>query len=657
MIIYSNIDTLLSGKFQRWSENILNKVQDKPDLFSVIGDDHRSDDGTRANELFRLGLFSGSLLGKKAGWNLLMQDKNIHSRLGFLSYIIGKVINLKHSTEKIERAYSALCTLYALQTGDIIQGKTFSVIGLSFYVRKYFPKPEEVNEIKYWRYLTALIFCTYYDETLQKQLFLDYFTLQPIKTLYLVENNNKIPVDYTTFLSYISSNRSINNITPIKYSLFWVGKYQDIKPRGLFSQSLLVGGKLLQIAADIEHNAIKQNQISPFNTIINKNDSNVIPCILESLQSIFNNHPQGKIEFQNLMKTLYEGVNDALMFINPPIKLPIIEGFKAYNRIYFGCPGTGKSTIVEGEIKDNYQETITFHPEFDYASFIGCYKPFTEIKGEEKIISYQFVAQAFIKLYVEAWKNLDKAYYFVIEEINRGNCAAIFGDIFQLLDRDLQGYSRYFISIDSDLANYLENELKDNSGYTSVINSLYLQKRKTACKNPYQIMLLPNNLSILATMNTSDQSLFPMDSAFKRRWEWKYIAIDYEKAKKIQLKISGNSYNWGEFLLSINKQIFEITESEDKQMGTFFVVPDEKSAISEEVFLNKVLFYLWYDVLKNEGKETIAKVFPDIKNEGFHYAAFFALSEEEKQSWLKAFFELHNIPAISNVSEQNENPT
>ena len=327
---------------------------------------------------------------------------------------------------------------------------------------------------------------------------------------------------------------------------------------------------------------------------------------------------------------------------------------KAENCIYFGCPGTGKSTKVEEKIQGNHQETITFHPEFDYASFIGCYKPFTEVKGEEKIISYQFVAQAFIKLYVEAWKNLDKAYYFVIEEINRGNCAAIFGDIFQLLDRDLQGYSRYFISIDSDLANYLENELKDNSGYTSVINSLYLQKRKTECKNPYQIMLLPNNLSILATMNTSDQSLFPMDSAFKRRWEWKYIAIDYGEAKKFQLKIADNSYNWGDFLLSINKQIFEITESEDKQMGTFFVVPDE-TTISEEVFLNKVLFYLWYDVLKNEGKETIAKVFPNIENEGFHYAAFFTLSAEAKKNWLIEFFELHNIPAISNVSEQNEN--
>jgi hypothetical protein len=297
MIIHSNIDTLLSGKFLRWSENILDKPQISDDLFTLIGTANRSDDGTRANELFRLGLFDGSLLGKKAGWNLLKEDKNIHSRLGFLSYIIGKAISQNYMNEKIEKSISALCVLFALQTGEILEDKCFSVIGLSFYLKKYFPQPDGVIETKYWRYLTSLLFCTWYDSKYKAELLNSYFTQKPINELYLISEQTTTNVSNTNFSSFINSNISLSNIKPPKYSLFWVGNFNDIKPRGLFTQSLLVGRKLLEIASGIEHEAIQNGKISPFHTVIAKSDNKIIPCVIESCQYIFSTHNEGKTEF------------------------------------------------------------------------------------------------------------------------------------------------------------------------------------------------------------------------------------------------------------------------------------------------------------------------------------------------------------------------
>lgn len=184
--------------------------------------------------------------------------------------------------------------------------------------------------------------------------------------------------------------------------------------------------------------------------------------------------------------------------------------------------------------------------------------------------------------------------YLVIEEINRGNCAQIFGDLFQLLDRKKDGYSEYPIDADEDLKKCLVKELgEDNGGI----------KDGKLC--------LPPNLNILATMNTSDQSLFPMDSAFKRRWDWEYVPIRYSEKEangtdtfhKFIIKIGDKEeYLWTKFLKQINEKILEVTESEDKQIGEYFVKPADGYVITEKQFVNKVMFYLWNDIFKDEYK-------------------------------------------------------
>ena len=265
----------------------------------------------------------------------------------------------------------------------------------------------------------------------------------------------------------------------------------------------------------------------------------------------------------------------------------------AFQIIYYGAPGTGKSHHIKKELKEmNVPEKnifrTTFHPDSDYSSFVGAYKPtmkpvadeYKAVVGKDEEIAYSFVPQTFIKAYMQAYLNPNHNIYLIIEEINRGNCAQIFGDLFQLLDRDDNGVSEYPIKADSDLKMYLEGELgKNHDGI----------KDGELC--------LPSNLYIWATMNTSDQSLFPIDSAFKRRWDWEYEPIKYENSKW-EIEIDGNMYSWTSFQEKVNNRIFEATNSEDKMLGDFFVKPNN-NVISEKQFINKVLFYLWNDVCKD----------------------------------------------------------
>lgn len=268
-------------------------------------------------------------------------------------------------------------------------------------------------------------------------------------------------------------------------------------------------------------------------------------------------------------------------------------------QIFYGAPGTGKSHEVKkltGEwISEDEEQDLpnvfrtTFHPDTDYASFVGCYKPTMKptskeektLTGKDEEIVYEFVPQAFTDAYVYAYNNPTEQTYLVIEEINRGNCAQIFGDLFQLLDRK-NGISEYKIKADKDLANYLIEILgEDSEGI----------KEGKLC--------LPANLNILATMNTSDQSLFPMDSAFKRRWEWEYVPINYGtgiKSGTFEITIGDKAYPWVDFIKEVNKRIFDLTQSEDKQLGNFFI----KHSVDEKEFKSKVMFYLWYEVLRDE---------------------------------------------------------
>ena len=332
--------------------------------------------------------------------------------------------------------------------------------------------------------------------------------------------------------------------------------------------------------------------------------------------------------------------------------------------IYYGAPGTGKSFTIDDKTDDKNSVRTTFHPDSDYASFVGAYKPTMEnvpinsIYGEsvqfatgknghpgtEKKIVYKYVPQAFLKAYVAAWSNLDTPYFLIIEEINRGNCAQIFGDLFQLLDRNNAGSSSYAIHADEDISQFLSS---DNKGFAALSDEqkdairafeLHKDNGKTQAVGQNildgKLLLLPPNLYIWATMNTSDQSLFPIDSAFKRRWNWKYMPIEYNPLdKKIQqpidwkFQIGDNLYSWGQFLGKINPEIYTLTESSDKQMGYFFAKVDNATGIiSEDVFLNKVLFYLWTDVFKDF--DVSSELFKNKKaNRSFRFTDFFEDSE------------------------------
>lgn len=394
-------------------------------------------------------------------------------------------------------------------------------------------------------------------------------------------------------------------------------------------------------------------------------------------------------------------------------------------KIYYGAPGTGKSNEIKqltGEGKDgvkfskDFTFRTTFHPDSDYSSFVGCYKPtqkerivnfksWDELKqtaenlpsdnGEKvkaivnfirknaesikKVIeekgydnfsfifggssqesdnqdgerfcwnsnsylgsfleeilkerqdnyngqlTYAFTPQAFTKAYVAAWTHPTENVALVIEEINRGNCAQIFGDIFQLLDRESNGLSKYPIEADIDMQAYLNKQFANlndifNDELKAAINKYYEKHYDTAFNDikSGKILSLPTNLSILCTMNTSDQSLFPMDSAFKRRWDWQYMPITNagleweigweieDDKKRVKFKI-----DWWDFLKRINKVVADLTTSEDKQLGYFFCQPDsfidsenksdndKYDLITGKHFVDKVIFYLWNDVFKD----------------------------------------------------------
>lgn len=281
-------------------------------------------------------------------------------------------------------------------------------------------------------------------------------------------------------------------------------------------------------------------------------------------------------------------------------------------RIYFGAPGGGKSHKVKYDVigKDNPNSiTTTFHPDSDYSSFVGSYKPF---KGDDGKITYDFVPQVFAKAYVNAWKLYfnevckDKEYYLDIEEINRGNCAQIFGDLFQLLDRKA-GFSEYPINVDGDFANYLKKELGETQGYKEIIGG------------DFSNILLPSNLHIVATMNTSDQSLFPMDSAFKRRWEWEYVPISFDNTEIAEAKIiidKDHKYNWKDFVVAVNDKILSDLESSDKQLGPWFAKP-KCGIIERDQFVSKVMFYLLTDAYKDMNLSDEKFYFEDLfKNDG-----------------------------------------
>lgn len=404
-------------------------------------------------------------------------------------------------------------------------------------------------------------------------------------------------------------------------------------------------------------------------------ESNETKEYFNSFISVFDSRPYLNASDSNTSNT---------SFINIDIPLQVI---------YYGAPGTGKSYKIKNLEKgqDTKPVRTTFHPDSDYATFVGAYKPtmidnndgrpnrsysidelaellkvayqsserktlgvhsfvltyaeqISGIYGKISIkdlveksglpdgyqamindalniyhyyikqqpkdtkIAYKYIPQAFLKAYTQAWRHYPEPQYLVIEEINRGNCAQIFGDLFQLLDRSATGFSEYPIAADSDISKYLletfatDDKFAPDESVRAEINELYKEEYTDVMADVRsgELLLLPKNLHILATMNTSDQSLFPIDSAFKRRWDWEYIPIRNAN-KGWVITASGKEWDWWIFLQCINEKIGSVTDSEDKKLGYFFVKPYDNHTISAETFVSKVVFYLWNDVFKDYG--------------------------------------------------------
>ena len=373
------------------------------------------------------------------------------------------------------------------------------------------------------------------------------------------------------------------------------------------------------------------------------------------------------IEITNVNTPYDDGKEDGL-----EEKEVIAKPSLSLQQIFYGAPGTGKSHTIKEETRESDVIRTTFHPDTDYSTFVGAYKPTTallpicdELGQPMKIgattlhkeqIVYEFVAQSFLQAYVNAWKKYDKGnkQYLIIEEINRGNCAQIFGDLFQLLDRNDYGFSDYPIKADADMKRQLQKAFAGLAiEQSDKINAIYEGKDIVSQVLNGDILLLPNNLYIWATMNTSDQSLFPIDSAFKRRWDWTYMPISNAE-KHWVIGVDGNNYDWWQFLEKINEKIGSTTNSEDKKLGYFFCKA-QNGIISAKAFVDKVIFYLWNDVFKDY--EFVDAIFNDVDGSKLSFEKFYTsegLMSEIVEGKVELFLKNLKIEPIKAIEDENE---
>ena len=312
------------------------------------------------------------------------------------------------------------------------------------------------------------------------------------------------------------------------------------------------------------------------------------------------------------------------------------------NLIYFGAPGTGKSYLLnehkDGFLKkyvddiENHYERVTFHPDYTYSNFVGAYKPVPQKQWtykpiperdtvnykpvSEHIITYKYVPGPFMRTLVNAMNNPYEPFILIIEEINRANVAAVFGEVFQLLDRDkVLGNSEYSINASEDMRKYVGNELdiQDVQEYRFCTIKKHLN---LLFGENFDKISIPSNMFIWATMNSADQGVFPMDTAFKRRWDFEYLNINNNehKIKPLKVNLNGKEISWNKLRKAINQELVqEYNINEDKLIGPFFafkeyIKENEKSIeISpekfKEIFENKIIMYLFEDVARSRRNE------------------------------------------------------
>lgn len=340
------------------------------------------------------------------------------------------------------------------------------------------------------------------------------------------------------------------------------------------------------------------------------------------------------------------------------------------NWIFFGAPGTGKSYQLNQLAKESFAKKnvtrVTFYPDYTYSQFVGCYKPCTNENGD---IAYDYVAGPFLDTYLNACTHPYDQYLLIIEEINRANPAAVFGDVFQLLDRNAGGWSEYSVAVPDDMKKHIAKRLGTlNEEEQSSIEAYYdpdMDFGEFSCSAKSDLAL-PPNMFIWATMNSADQGVYPMDTAFKRRWDFRYIGIDDGEDAEVSIadekrRLSNVSVSWGKegthkanwnaLRKAINGFLSnDVKLNEDKLLGPFFVSP---SSLTDKrfgaAFKDKVLLYLYEDACKTKH----SKVFAGDLNT---YSAVCEAFDERGTGIFVDGFKSHYKEGVSVASEDNASP-
>lgn len=351
---------------------------------------------------------------------------------------------------------------------------------------------------------------------------------------------------------------------------------------------------------------------------------------LSSLDDIFAVYP----ELRNLIKSSYNKVSDPVDVASAPINEP-------RNLIFFGAPGTGKSYQLSRLAHDSFDDSrirrVTFYPDYTYSQFVGSFKPVTRYANpkddeptskEKPYISYEFVPGPFLSTYISAVQNPGENYLLIVEEINRANPAAVFGDVFQLLDRNRSGRSEYGVAVPKEMEDYLHVFLPEYATGAFINDPTTLLAEQERLANEERRLSLPPNMYIWATMNSADQGVFPMDTAFKRRWDFRYMGIDEGDHKPMDaydgrsvddftVVVGDRRVRWNALRKAINSLMRKAGINEDKLLGPFFLSPsalsddpatgDSGQSVFVSAFKDKVLLYLYEDAGKMRRDRIFAK--------------------------------------------------
>lgn len=348
--------------------------------------------------------------------------------------------------------------------------------------------------------------------------------------------------------------------------------------------------------------------------------------------------------------TLYSGYGDPLPTLmhhafgdeeDHASERPLRPILAPRNLIFFGAPGTGKSyqlnRLAHSSFDDSRIRRVTFYPDYTYSQFVGSFRPVTRYADpkddepaskEKPYISYEFVPGPFLSTYISAVQNPGKNYLLIVEEINRANPAAVFGDVFQLLDRNRSGRSEYEVAVPKEIEDYLHVFLPEYATNAFIKDPAALLAEQERLAREERRLSLPPNMYIWATMNSADQGVFPMDTAFKRRWDFRYMGIDEGEQEPMDaydgrfiddftVSVGGRTVRWNALRKAINALMRRAGINEDKLLGPFFLSPsalsddpatgDSGQSVFVSAFKDKVLLYLYEDAGKMRRDRIFAK--------------------------------------------------